>query len=282
MNERAFFVLSKKMFMTVSVAMGEPGLAADVANAYVDELDRVNREKSVSRAKNSRLYIESQLRETQAKLAEATRLLAAYQSGSRAISLEDQVKASITQSGEVKGQIIAKEIQLNVMRQSMRPENPLVVRAEQELASLRRKYSDLQIGTGGMPQDDLFMPVADVPAVGIQLAELMRETRVQETVWELLNSQYYQAKIEEARDTPSVQVLDRAVPPLWPSAPRRVMLAGVLSLLAGFATIFYAFALEYAGHLDSRPGEKAKWREFFSALRQDADKVRSWFSKRRR
>jgi uncharacterized protein involved in exopolysaccharide biosynthesis len=280
MSERAFFILSKKMVMTISVEMGTPQLAADVANAYVEELDRVNREKSVSRAKNSRLYIEAQLRETQAHLAEATRQLADYQRGRRAISLEDQVKASITQSGEVKGQIIAREIQINVMRQSMKPENPLLARAEQELAELRRKYNDLQIGAGGEPEQDIFRPVAEMPEVGVQLAVLMRETKVQETVWELLNSQYYQAKIEEARDTPTVQVLDRAVPPRWPSSPRRVMLAGVLGLLAGIGTIFYAFILEYAAALDNRPAEKAKWREFFGALRQDSDKVSNWFRRR--
>jgi len=282
MSKRASFVLSKKMVMTISVEMGEPQLAAAVANAYVEELDRVNREKSVSRAKNSRLYIESQLAETQARLGDATRLLAEYQRGHRAVSLEEQVKASILQSGEVKGQIIAKEIELNVMLQSMKPENPLVVRARQELTELRRKYDDLQIGSGDRQQEEIFMPVARVPEVGIQMAELMREAKVQETVWQLLNSQYYQTRIEEARDTPTVQVLDAAVPPLFKSSPKRKMLAVVLGLLAGIATIFYAFVQEYAGHLDQRPAEKARWQEFFGALRSDRENITTWLRKRRR
>jgi len=282
MSKRASFVLSKKMVMTISVEMGEPQLAAAVANAYVEELDRVNREKSVSRAKNSRLYIESQLAETQARLGDATRLLAEYQRGHRAVSLEEQVKASILQSGEVKGQIIAKEIELNVMLQSMKPENPLVVRARQELTELRRKYDDLQIGSGDRQQEEIFMPVARVPEVGIQMAELMREAKVQETVWQLLNSQYYQTRIEEARDTPTVQVLDAAVPPLFKSSPKRKMLAVVLGLLAGIATIFYAFVQEYAGRLDQRPAEKARWQEFFGALRSDRENISTWLRKRRR
>ena len=282
MQKRAFFVLSKKNVMTISAEMGDPQQAAGVANAYVEELDHVNREKSVSRAKNSRLYIESQLRETQAKLSDATRLLAEYQRGRRTISLEEQVKASISQSGYIKGQIIAKEIEINLMRQSIKPENPLLVRAQQELVELRRKYSDLQIGTEREPEEDMFMPVANVPEVGVQLAELMREVKVQETVWEMLNAQYYQAKIEEARDTPTVQVLDRAVPPRWPSSPRRKVLAIVLGLLAGVTTIFYAFILEYAGRLDSRPGGQAKWQELFGALRSDREEISAWLHRRRR
>ncbi|HOT98414.1 MAG TPA: Wzz/FepE/Etk N-terminal domain-containing protein [bacterium] len=282
MSKRAVFVLSKKSVMTISVEMGNPALAADVANAYVEELDRVNREKSVSRAKNSRLYIENQLRETQQHLAAITRQLAEYQRGRRAISLEEQVKAAITQSGEVKGQIIAKEIGLNVMLQSMKPENPLVVRARQELEGLKRKYNDLQVGARGEPPNDLFMPTAAVPELGVQLAELVREVKIQETVWELLNSQYYQARIEEARDTPTVQVLDRAVPPRWPSSPRKKVLAAVLGILAGLGTIFYAFILEYAGQLDRRPAEKARWQEFFAAWHEDGETVRHWLRRRRR
>ncbi|HNW59354.1 MAG TPA: hypothetical protein PKI62_06755 [bacterium] len=282
LSKRAVFVLSKKSVMTISVEMGNPALAADVANAYVEELDRVNREKSVSRAKNSRLYIENQLHETQQHLAAVTRQLAEYQRGRRAISLEEQVKAAITQSGEVKGQIIAKEIQINVMSQSMTPENPLLVRARQELEGLKRKYNDLQVGTRGEPQNDLFMPTAEVPELGVQLAELVREVKIQETVWELLNSQYYQARIEEARDTPTVQVLDRAVPPRWPSSPRKKVLAAVLGILAGIGTIFYAFILEYAGRLDRHPAEKAKWQALFAALREDGAHIRHWFRPSRR
>lgn len=281
MSKRASFSLSKKMVMTISVEMNNPRLAADVANAYVEELDRVNREKSVSRAKNSRLYIEEQLHETQRRLGDATRLLAEYQRGHRAVSLEEQVKASILQSSEVKAQIIAKEIELNVMLQSMKPENPLVVRARQALTELRRKYDDLQIGAGDRQQEEIFMPVARVPEVGIQMAELMREAKVQETVWELLNSQYYQTRIEEARDTPTVQVLDAAVPPLFKSSPKRKLLAMVLGLLAGFATLFYAFVQEYAGHLDQRPDERNKWQEFFGAFRNDREKIIAWLRKRR-
>lgn len=168
------------------------------------------------------------------------------------------------------------------MLQSMKPENPLVVRARQELTELRRKYDDLQIGSGDRQQEEIFMPVARVPEVGIQMAELMREAKVQETVWQLLNSQYYQTRIEEARDTPTVQVLDAAVPPLFKSSPKRKMLAVVLGLLAGIATIFYAFKQEYAGRLDQRPAEKARWQEFFGALRSDRENITTWLRKRRR
>ncbi len=269
MADRAFFVLSKKGIITISVRMPSPQLAADVANAYVQELDRINREKVVSRAKNSRIYIESQLRETEAKLSEATRRLAEYQRGHRAVSLEEQTKAAIDQVAELKGKIIAKQVEIGVMRQSMKEENPLLVRAKRELAEMQDRYQALQYGDAGIESKEFYLPFDKVPEVGIQLALLLREAKVQETVWQLLNQQYYQAKIEEARDTPTVQVLDEAVPPLRKSSPRRTLLMVVFGVLSLVASVGYIFIEQYRLKLSERPEEKAQWQTISEMMKSD-------------
>ncbi len=281
MSERASFVLSKKGFITISVNMNSAPLAADVANTYVEELDQVNQSKSVSRAKNSRIYIETQLAETEVKLKQVNEQLAAFQSDHRAVSLEEQMRAAIQQAGALKGQIIARQVQINLMHQSMKPENPVLIRAQSELRELEKRYSALQYGEAGMKNNDFYPSFVDAPQVGMQLAELLREAKVQETVWELLNQQFYQARIEEARDTPTVQVLDRATPPLYPSAPRRVMLAVVFALIAGFITLFHIYAQVYARNVESRPQEKAKWVELGQGLRDDSRRVRGWMRRRK-
>ncbi len=79
----------------------------------------------------------------------------------------------------------------------------------------------------------------------MELVRLTREVKVQETVYNLLTAQFEQAKINEARDTPTVQFLDRAVPAERKSKPKTVLnmaIAGALSLFVG---IFMAFFLEY-------------------------------------
>jgi len=126
MPKRVHFLLSKKGLITISAEMPTRQLAADVANAYVEALDQVNQEKAVSRARNSRIYIESQLAQTLDKLTQATRRLANFQQQNQAVSLEDQTKSAIERAGELKGQIIAKEVQLGVLRQSMKSANPVV------------------------------------------------------------------------------------------------------------------------------------------------------------
>jgi uncharacterized protein involved in exopolysaccharide biosynthesis len=271
LGERVRFPLSEQGILSVTVEWPDSQLAADIANAFVEELDTVNQQKSVSRAKNSRVYLESQLEETEDKLRQATKRLAAFQQKHKTVSLEDQTKASIDQAGELKGQILAREIQLGVLRQTMKPENPLVVQARRKLEQLRKRYREMQYGEQIAAGDtgDVFLAITDVPAIGVQLAVLMREVSVQETVWTLLNQQYYQAKIEEARNTPTVQVLDPAMPPLVPTSPDKKMLVTIFALLSLVLSVLWAFGLEYRSRLDERPGEKARWNRIASYFSND-------------
>lgn len=281
MRKKARFTVSQQGIITVAVSLGNRKLAAGVANAYVQALDAVNQGKSVSRAKNSRIYIESQLKETEEKLKEGTQKLADFQQKHKAISLEEQMNAAIQQAGEVKGQIIAQEVKLGVMQQTMKSSNPKVVRAQMELDQLKRRYRELQFGKTFKKGDDkdFYLPFADMPEIGLQLAELTRQARVQETVWQLLNQQYYQAKIQEAQDTPTVQVLDRAVPPVFRSSPNRKMLVIVFALLSFFVSILWAFVQEYLVRLNNRPDEKKRLEQITLEFRNDLKRVKKNLSK---
>ncbi|MFQ5650479.1 MAG: GumC family protein [bacterium] len=255
----------------VSVELRDPNLAAQVARAYVAELDSVNQEKSFSKAKNSRIYIEEQLEITENNLKKASRELADFQATFKAVNLEEQTKVAIEKAGEIKGTIMAKEVALEVARETMKADNPVILRLQKELQELRKQFEHLQFGNS-VPfeeQKDYFIPFADVPEVGLRFAELIREVKVQETVWQLLNQQYYSAKIQEARDTPTVQVLDEAVPPEKRTKPHRTLLVLVASFLAFMFSIFGAFVMAYGEKLKEREADYQKVRHFAQALRED-------------
>lgn len=275
MPKRVHFLLSKKGLITISAEMPTRQLAADVANAYVEALDQVNQEKAVSRARNSRIYIESQLAQTLDKLTDATRKLANFQQQNQAVSLEDQTKSAIERAGELKGQIIAKEVELGVLRQSMKAANPVVEKLQRELSELQRLYHEVQFGNGS-ENKDYALPFAHVPELGIQLAGLVREVKIQETVYALLNQQYYQAKIEEARNTPTVQVLDRAVPPAFRSAPKRKMLLLVFGLLSLVLSVLWIWLSAYWQTLLEQPERKAKFDRLAEAWRRET----AWLRRR--
>lgn len=259
---------SEQGVITIKVEMAEAQLAADVANAMVEALDRVNREKSVSRAKNSRVYIEQQLALTEQKLQEASQALADFQQTHKAIALEEQTKAAIESAGDLKGRIIAKQVELGTLRLNMRPDNPQVAMAQRELEEMQARYNALQFGedSASAHNDEVYIPIAQLPEVARQLAALVREVKVQETVWELLNQQYYQAKIQEARDTPTVQQLDKAVPPERPSKPRRLLLMVIAGVVTGVLSMLW---VTVAPLVSFAPVDRERFRDMSKELAGD-------------
>jgi uncharacterized protein involved in exopolysaccharide biosynthesis len=118
----------------------------------------------------------------------------------------------------------------------------------------------MQYGDGVLRSDgaatraprDFSVPFTRVPEVGLELARLMREVKIQDTVVTLLTQQLEQTRIAEAKDLPIVQILDRAVPAerhVKPSMRSNLMLAGVVSLFLG---VMLAFTLNYFRRMTSR------------------------------
>lgn len=256
----------------IIVEMESPELAAAIANAFVAELDRVNQEKSVSAARNSRRYIEAQLENTSRQMAVLADSLTRFQTRYGAIGLDEQMRAVMEQAGALKGNVIAKQVQLDLMRRSMTPDNPALAALQAEVAALEKQYQRLQAGkpAPAAAQPEYLIPFAEMPALGRRLAELTRELKVQETVWQLLTQQYHQAKIQEARDTPTVQVLDRAVPPEFRTQPKRLLLLLIGTGVVFILSVMAAFLGHYVRNLHWHEAEVQKWRSLWRSGKPQA------------
>lgn len=173
--------VSKEGVIEIRVEDTNPKMAADIANAYTEQLNQLVTHLGTGTAGNQRRFIGEQLAKSQKELETAEETLRRFQEQNRAIILGDMAN------------------------------------------SLR-------------------LPAAKVPQVGLELARLMRNLRVQEGVYMLLTQQLEQAKIGEAQDTPVVQVLDRAVPALYKSKPhtiQNIAASGAISLFLGIAITFF-------------------------------------------
>ncbi len=273
LHENSTIFANEQGIINISVEAHDAELSAQVANAFVEALDEVNREKSFSRAKNSRIYIEEQLKQTAVRLKKATTALADFQSEFKAVDLQAQTRVSIEKAGEIKGTIMAKEVELKVALQTLKRDNPIIRRLQKEVDELKIQFEHLQFGNS-VPfeeQKDYFIPFADVPEVGARLAEFLRDVKVQETVWQLLNQQFYSAKIQEARDTPTVQVLDAAVQPERRTRPKRKLLVVVTSFLTFVFSVFWAFCLEYV--------ERNKEQKDFQKMSGMVDELKADYNK---
>jgi len=278
--KKASVTASQEGIVQVDVELHHPQLAADVANGFVRHLDEINKKKTSSKAKNSRIYIEIQLKLTEEKLTAASEKLAKFQEKYKAVSLEEQTKAAIEEAGVLKGNIIVKEVEIGVAKQTMKPDNVIIIKLKKELEELHKQYNYLQYGNDESLENkkEFYIPFADVPGVGLELANLLRDVKVQETVWQLLNQQYYHAKIQEARDTPTIQVLDEAVPPEMRSKPKRKILIFVGSFLALLFSIFFAFTAEFFERLKTDSSSSQKTEEIIGNLQSDWIGIKNKFN----
>lgn len=238
--------LSKEGIITLNVEVTTPlfpGLtsdkdsvkrfSADLSNAYVEALDKMNREKLSSQAKRARQYIEEQLVKTKTQLDSVENKLADFQMTNKAISLPEQVNAAIDAAAQLKTEIVKTEVQLGLLESNLREDNQTLVALRSKLEQLKEQYNKMAMGS-----QDYLVAFKDVPELGKELASLLRDVKIQNEVYLLLQQQYYKEKIQENRDIPTIQVLDEAIPPQKASAPRTIF-----STVTGGIFIFLLMSL---------------------------------------
>ena len=239
---------SKEEVLSITAEDKDPKRAAVLANAFVEELDRVNKGMVTTSGRRMRVFLEKRLNEAKIELAKAEESMKAFQEGNRAVKLDDQSRAIIEAIGIVKGQLMAKEVELQTMLSYATSNNPQAEILKTQVEELTEKLRELGEGKkspGNPSSQDIFIPTAKIPDLALQYARLLREAKVQQTLYELLTQQYEMARIQEAKDTPTVQVLDEAKVPELKSKPSKRQIVMLSTITAGFFAIFLAFFLEY-------------------------------------
>jgi uncharacterized protein involved in exopolysaccharide biosynthesis len=240
--------VTKEKVIKVAVEDIDPQIAADMANFYVANLDRVNRTVTVSKAGQNRAFIERRLTETVESMAKAEEALRDFQTKNKTVAVEAQAKVMIEAAAILQGQITAQEVQLQVMGSYLSPDNPDLARIRSNVEELKKQLTIMGSGKDGKGMvlgDRLHPAMTNVPDLALQFGRLFRQVKVQETLFTLLTSQHEQAKIAEARDTPTVQVLDPAVPADKRSRPRLLLNLAVACVLSIVVGVFLAFFLDY-------------------------------------
>ena len=247
--------VSKEGVISVKVEDADARLAAEMANAYVSHLDRLVAQYGTGEAGRQRGFLTEQVARAAVALEASEAALRRFQERNRAIALQDQTRGAIETAARVKGEIMAAEVQLQAMRNFATETHPEIVALRRRIEEMKRHSSEIQYGEQGAGgRRDFAVPFPKVPELGIELARLVREVKIQETLVTLLTQQLEQAKIAEAKDIPVVNILDRAVPADRPSKPRPLRdltIAGLVGLAFGSVL---AFALDSVARLRSRAG----------------------------
>lgn len=243
----------KEDIITVSVQNEDPQMAAEMANHFVMELDKVNQLIGVDSGVRTREFIGKRLNETKSDFAKAEEALKVFQENYRAVSLDEQSKAIFDAIGTIKGNLIAKEVELETFLSFATQSHPNVNSIKAEIRELKQKLKEMERGQPD-GHKDVFIPTSQVPALGMRLAGFMRDVKVQETLYGMLIQQYEMAKLQENRNVSTLHVLDVATPPEEKYKPRRAIIIIVSTVGAGFVAVFAAFAMEFIARVRREDG----------------------------
>jgi uncharacterized protein involved in exopolysaccharide biosynthesis len=224
--ERATSVsTSKEGVITVDVDDEDRKRAAELANAYIEELEKLSRTLAVTEAAQRRAFFEGQLKDAREELvrAEAELQKRIETKGLTGVELRSRTQAELM--AQLRGQITARQIQVEAMRVFATDDNPEARRLRGEISSMTAELAKLE---GGNPKGA--NGTSDSKS-GMESLRRLRDARYIEGKMDLLTKQYEVAKIDEANDPVLIQVLDKAVVPEKKSKPwRSLIVLGVLLL----------------------------------------------------
>ncbi|MBI3329076.1 MAG: hypothetical protein HYZ81_20520 [Nitrospinae bacterium] len=265
--------------ITITVPGEDPILAAHLANTYVTELDRYNREANITKSKRLRLFLEERLRQANRELTQVQQTLRTFQEQHKAISISEQAKQTLATLTKLEAQKLDLEIQREAQERFVRESHSQVKALQAQLAALQKNIEQLkyaEVMARAAERDgplEYYVPLDQVPLLSFQESRLLLEVGTKSKVVELLTTQVEQAKLDEARELPTLTVLEPAVPPQRPSKPKvkqNILLGMVVGLFGGVMVAFMATYFEREAQ-DTMNG--SKWQEMRLGLRRDLRRV---------
>jgi len=276
----------KSGIITISVTDHSPQRAAALANAYVDELNSRASELSTSSAHRERVFLEGRLKVAKQDLDDASNQLAQFSSKNNTLDIQQEGKAMLDAAGTIAGEMIAAQSQLEGIRQIYTDKNARVLSLKARVAELRRQLEKLGAtqgkfitgasssteqtrdpsaakAGGGLP----YPTIKSLPLLGAKYADYYRRAKIQETVYELLTEQYELAKVQEAKETPSVKTLDPATVPEKKSFPPRLLIMFLGTFFAASVCMVLVLASSHWHQGDPNDPRKVFAREVFATFR---------------
>ncbi len=221
--------------VVVKVLDENPVRAAAMANYFVHILNQINGSLSSEDARNLRTVVETRYLKNLSDLENAEDSMKVFQQKFGVFSLPDQAKASVAAGAELESQLILAQVRLSALQKQLNAGSPEIETLTQQIEALKQKIGDLRSGKDmvGGENPGVLLPFKELPSRGMRYLDLYRDVEIQSKLLELIYPLYEQAKLEEARETPTVLVLDHAVPPEKKVRPLRALIV-LSSMVLGF------------------------------------------------
>jgi capsule polysaccharide export protein KpsE/RkpR len=269
----------KSQIISITVTDNSPQRAAAMAQAYVEELNKLVADLSTSSARRERIFLEGRLDKVNKDLEVAERDFSQFASKNTAVDVKEQAKAMVTAAAELQGQMIAAQSQYEGLRQIYTDSNPRVRTIKARIDELQRQLDKLG-GKGesatdveSVPGDSFYPSIRKLPLLGVEYADLYRRTRIQEAVLEALTKEYELAKVQEAKEIPTIKVLDPAPIPERKSYPPRLLIIFIGTMAALIVATIWTLSSDMWNSTDAGDPRKMFARQMLADVRSDLSQV---------
>lgn len=263
----------KSGIISLQVTDHSPQRAKALAESYVSELDRLVVDLNTSAAHRERIFLEDRLKSVKQDLDTSAREFSKFSSDNTAIDLKEQGKAMVEAAATLQGHLIAAQSELEGLRQIYADNNVRVRAVRARIGELQAKLKQMSDGDlsaeGTAGNDNLYPSIRKLPLLGVRYAELYRANKIQETVYELLTQQSELAKVQEAKETPSVKVLDAAQLPERKSFPPRLLIMFLGTFLSAAIGTVWVLGKSSWDQLDPEHPGKMLVRDALTIVKRD-------------
>jgi capsule polysaccharide export protein KpsE/RkpR len=272
LQEHTFISEDRKTgLITISVSDRDPARAARIAQAYAEKLDGLLRELNTSSAHLERVFLEERLRAVKSDLDTSNQALATFSSQNRTLDIKEQGRAMVNASATVEGQLIAAKTQLEGLRQVYAEDNVRTKEARARVSELQNQLGRIS-GSGGTTSKESesqgpFPSLRNLPLLGVAYADLYRKTTIAETVYAALSQQFELAKVQEAKETPTIKVLDPAIVAERSSGPPRLTIICLSILLSFMGSVAWILGMSMWREADPHGPLKGFLLESFHQIR---------------
>jgi len=251
----------KDGIISITVEDKNPRRAAAIANAYVEELGKLSAEINMTGGQQNKHFLEKRLAQSRTDLIKAEEEIKKFQMKNKTIDVTEQAKASITTIAELRAQLALQEIQLAGLSRRFTGNSQEVKDSQSLINKIRKQIEKLEgNGKGGA-----IPSVGSIPEMGQEYVRLMREFKIQETLVEMLTKQYELAKLTEAKDINTIQVIQTATVPDKKIKPKRALIVVVSTFLSFCCSAMWVLFKDYRNKLSDE--ELNRWRRIKTALR---------------
>jgi capsule polysaccharide export protein KpsE/RkpR len=291
---RTDFAIDRKSgIITAKVSDQSPGRAAAMAGEYVEQLNHVVISLDTSSAHRERVFLENRLKEVQLDLERAEKDFSQFASNSGTLDVKEQGRAMIGAAAQLEGELIAAQTELEGLRQIYTSNNVRVRSVQARIDEYKRQLQKLggqppasgdaaaEVSPGSGQDAEIYPSIRELPILGVTWADLYRRTKVEEAVFETLTKQFELARVNEAREVPSVKVLDAAGIPEKKSFPPRTIIVLLATCLAvAMCSVWIVLSARWR-ELDENDPAKQLGEEIFETIaarvRQVKGKVQDRF-----